>query len=55
MLNGQEVLPKTSEDDSDPNHIQFYTRQRAGQTIKMTALKEAVNDFIDSMGQSILK
>lgn len=50
MLNGQEVLPKTSEDDSDPDHIQFYTRQRAGQTIKMTALKEAVNDFIDSMG-----
>lgn len=43
-FNGQRVEPKTSADDPDTNHIQFYVRQNLS---KMDALKTAVNNFID--------
>lgn len=45
-VNGQEVTPKTSADDPDSSHVQFYTRQRQSSN-KMQALKNAVNGFID--------
>ncbi len=41
------VVPKTSADDSDPSHVQFYT-YKASSTTKMTTLKNAVNSFIDT-------
>ena len=46
-LNGQVVEPKTSADDNDPNHIQFYeqTTNQGGQ--KSTAMEMAVNNFLD--------
>ena len=44
-LNGQTVEPKTSADDSDPNHIQFY--EDLGENItKLEALQDAVNNFV---------
>ena len=39
------VYPMTSADDTDPGHVQFYTRTNAGS--KMEALQSAVNKFID--------
>lgn len=38
------VTPKTSANDADENHVQFYTRATAS---RMNALKQAVNGFID--------
>lgn len=40
---GQEVTPKTSADDTDPNHVQFYSRSNS----RLAALKAAVNNLID--------
>ena len=42
--NWTSVTPKTSADDADKNHVQFYTRAAAS---RMNALKQAVNGFID--------
>ncbi len=43
------VEPKTSADDGEPSHIQFYTRQQSS-TDKIGALKTAANQFIASVG-----
>lgn len=40
------VVPKTSADDSDPSHVQFYA-YRASSTTKMEMLQDAVNGFIE--------
>lgn len=44
-LNRTSVTPKTSADDDNADHVQFYSRAR-GRT-KMTALKNAVGNFLD--------
>ena len=46
-LNGQTINPKTSAQDSDPNHIQFYTYDEVT-TTKMAALHDAANAFIEN-------
>lgn len=46
-LDGQTVNPKTSAQDSDPNHIQFYTYDEVA-TTKMAALHDAANAFIEN-------
>ena len=46
-LDGQTVNPKTSAQDSDPNHIQFYTYDEVT-TTKMAALHDAANAFIEN-------
>lgn len=46
-LNGQTVIPRTSAQDSDPNHIQFYTYDEVT-TTKMAALHDAANAFIEN-------
>ena len=46
-LNGQTVNPKTSAQDSDPSHIQFYTYDEVT-TTKMAALHDAANAFIEN-------
>ena len=38
--------PKTSADDGDPTHTQFYSRERVN---KMEALQRAANTFVDSV------
>lgn len=43
------VEPKTSANDGEPSHIQFYTRQQSS-TDKIGALKTAANQFIASVG-----
>ena len=43
------VEPKTSANDSDSGHVQFYTRQQRN-TDKIDALKTAANQFISSVG-----
>ena len=43
------VEPKTSANDNDSEHIQFYTRQQRN-TDKIDALKTAANQFISSVG-----
>lgn len=49
-LNGEVVEPKTSQNDNNPGHIQFYTR--GTQSIdKIDALKNAANQFIDSVNE----
>lgn len=40
------VTPKTSETDTNPNHVQFYTAQSVS---KMDSLKSAAGGFIDSV------
>lgn len=45
----ERVYPMESAQDTDSGHIQFYTRQRVSSTSKMSALKTAVNNFIDSV------
>lgn len=50
-VNGKEVKPKTSQNDENPDHVQFYTRKRSGSTQKMAALKTAVSGFIDATQQ----
>lgn len=47
-LNGATVAPKTSADDTDSSHVQFYTRSTTVETSKMDALHNAANDFITS-------
>ena len=49
-LNSVKVVPKTSRDDNDPNHIQFYTRQSVNVS-KIDGLKSAVNGFIDATAE----
>ena len=44
------VVPKTSADDSDPSHVQFYT-YKASSTTKMKMLQDAVNGFIDQAAE----
>ena len=46
-LDGQTVNPKTSAQDSDPGHIQFYTYDEVT-TTKMAALHDAANAFIEN-------
>lgn len=43
------VEPKTSANDGNPSHVQFYTRQQSS-TNKIGALKTAANQFIASVG-----
>ena len=42
------VSPRTSSDDSEPDHTQFYVY--VSSTKKIDALKSAVNSFIDNVG-----
>lgn len=44
------VVPKTSADDSDPSHVQFYT-YKASSTTKMKMLQDAVNGFIEQAAE----
>ena len=46
-LNDQTVNPKTSAQDSDSSHIQFYTYDEVT-TTKMAALHDAANAFIEN-------
>ena len=48
--NRTQVIPKTSADDSDPSHVQFYT-YKVSSTTKMDLLKTAVNGFIDQAAE----
>lgn len=43
--------PKTSVDDSDTSHAQFYEAQNVSSVDKIDALKSAVNGFIDSVAE----
>lgn len=43
--------PKTSADDTDTNHVQFYQLEDNGGTKKIDSLKKAVNDFIDNVAK----
>ena len=49
-LNGDKVEPKTGPNDSNENHIQFYTREEK-ETSKIDGLKTAVNGFIDATAE----
>lgn len=42
------VEPKTSADDKDTSHVQFYERKEKGKLDKMQALKDSVNKFVDT-------
>ena len=46
------IMPKTSADDTAANRVQFYTRTTNQEpcTPRISALKSAVNGFIDSVG-----
>lgn len=47
------VTPKTSENDTDTNHVQFYQRSGNGASQKkIDALKTAVNGFIDNVAKN---
>lgn len=48
-VDGREVTPMTSADDTSSGHVQFYTR-RWETVSKMDALKNAVNSFISATG-----
>lgn len=48
---GTAYTPKTAANDTDSTHTQFYTRTQST-TTRLTALKECVNDFIDSVEES---
>lgn len=45
------LTPKTSASDADTSHTQFYTRTEKSKTAKITALKTAVNAFIDNVAK----
>ena len=46
------VTPKTSENDSNADHVQFYQRSGSGASQqKMVALKTAVNGFIENVAE----
>ena len=47
---GTPLTPKTSAPDADTSHTQFYTRTES-KTAKITALKTAVNAFIDNVAK----
>ncbi len=47
-LTWNNVTPKTEENDTDPNHVQFY-ELRESNTTKLETLKTAVNGFIDKV------
>ena len=50
---GTEVFPKTSAGDNVDGHYQFYTRRtQTVTTSKIDALKEAVNEFIETTNQA---
>lgn len=42
-------MPKTSENDTDETHVQFYTRIEGAATTKLKALQNAVNSFIGTI------
>lgn len=46
-LNGDTVEPKTSRDDNDPDHIQFYTGS-SEDISRIDALKDAASAFVDA-------
>lgn len=46
-LNGVTVEPKTSQDDSNPDHIQFY-RRSSERISRINALKDAARAFVDA-------
>ena len=46
-LNGVTVEPKTSRDDNDPKHIQFY-RRNSEKISRINALKDAAGAFVDA-------
>ena len=48
---GRHLTPKTSASDADTSHTQFYTRTEKTKTAKITALKTAVNAFIDNVAK----
>lgn len=48
-VDGREVTPMTSADDTSSGHVQFYTRRWETMS-KMDALKNAVNSFISATG-----
>ncbi len=50
---GDEVFPKTNAGDNADGHYQFYTRRsQTVTTTKIDALKEAVNEFIETTNQA---
>ncbi len=50
---GTEVFPKTNAGDNADGHYQFYTRStQTVTTTKIDALKEAVNEFIETTDQA---
>lgn len=50
---GTEVFPKTNAGDNADGHYQFYTRStQTVTTTKIDALKEAVNEFIETTNQA---
>lgn len=49
-LNGVQVFPKTSADDGDTSHIQFYTRTQTSVRIDQ-AMESAVSNFIDTVAE----
>lgn len=50
-LKRNQFQPKTSADDTDTNHVQFYQLEDNGGTKKIDSLKKAVNDFIDNVAK----
>lgn len=46
-LNGVTVVPKTSRDDNNPDHIQFYTGS-SEDISRIDALKDAASAFVDA-------
>lgn len=48
---GTRLTPKISASDADTSHTQFYTRTEKSKTAKITALKTAVNAFIDNVAK----
>lgn len=49
-LNGVRVFPKTSANDDDASHIQFYTRTQTSTRIDR-AMESAVSNFIDTVAE----
>ena len=49
-LNGVRVFPKTSANDDDASHIQFYTRTQTSVRIDR-AMESAVSNFIDTVAK----
>ena len=49
---GSKFIPKVSENDADVTHTQFYEYVYTEGQSKMSALKQAVNKFIDDIAQN---